>query len=201
MPEARPNPWQFSEQEMGPVIRDRGGALEFESAPSALRGRYSANTASALTTISYLRGVPSPFLRVFEDEFETPPARESEMAGPTREEFDAKLATVEAHTETRFTELSGKIDRLSDAISAFASNVKAELADTRATVRDENVFTRWTVVIAVVTSLIGAISALWVTQGNLLSAFTAGLTLRTETKEAPPSSTSAPPSQGQPKSR
>src|SRR5712692_4343006 len=45
------------------------------------------------------------------------------MPDPTREEFDAKLATVEARTETRFVELSGKIDRLSDSVTALASGV------------------------------------------------------------------------------
>ena len=38
--------------------------------------------------------------------------RPKAMPDPTREEFDAKLATVEARSETRFTELSGKIDRV-----------------------------------------------------------------------------------------
>jgi hypothetical protein len=98
---------------------------------------------------------------------------------------DAKLATVEAKTQTRFVELSGKVDRLSESIMTLTSTITNQLTDVRKEVRSENVFTRWTVVIAVVTSLIGAVAALWVTQGNLLSAFTAGLTLRSETQPKP----------------
>jgi hypothetical protein len=35
----------------------------------------------------------------------------------------------------------------------------------------------WTIVIAVVTSMVAAVAALWVTQSNLLSAFQAALAL------------------------
>jgi len=37
------------------------------------------------------------------------------MTDPTREEFDAKLATVEARTETRFVELGSKMDRVGES--------------------------------------------------------------------------------------
>jgi hypothetical protein len=104
MPEAKLDPRQFSEQ-TGPIIRDRGQVLEFKSKPPSRV--YSANTASAEATVTYLRGA---FPHIIEPET----ARESEMSDPTREEFDAKLATVEARTETRFVELSSKIDRLTD---------------------------------------------------------------------------------------
>jgi hypothetical protein len=150
----------------------------------------AANTAPPSAYISDVGDLSQPL----ENMADASPIQGDVMADPTREEFDAKLATVEARTETRFIELSGKIDRLSDAVSTFASNVRTQLADTRKEVHEENVFTRWTVVIAVVTSLIGAIAALWVTQGNLLSAFTAGLILRTETR-APPVPTLPPPPQ------
>jgi hypothetical protein len=108
------------------------------------------------------------------------------MADPTREEIDAKLGAVEARAETRFVELSSKIDRLADSVTALNTGVTGQLADVRREARAENLFTRWTVVIAVVTSLIGAVAALWVTQGNLLAAFSAGLALHSEISPPPP---------------
>lgn len=89
------------------------------------------------------------------------------MADPTREEFTARLETVEARAETRFVELSGKMDRIVDALQT----VRTELA----TVKADNKFTRLTIIIAVIGSAIAGIAALWVTQGNLLAAFVAGL--------------------------
>jgi len=49
------------------------------------------------------------------------------MSDPTREEIDAKLAAAEARTETRFTELNGKMDRLADSIAVLGSTIKIEL--------------------------------------------------------------------------
>lgn len=114
------------------------------------------------------------------------------MADPTREEFDAKLATVEARTETRFAELSGKIDRVMDSIIATGNRVTEEIGFVKvemAAVKSDNKWTRWTIIIALVTSVIAGIGALWVTQGNMLSAFQAGLSLKTEQSQplqAPP---------------
>lgn len=102
----------------------------------------------------------------------------SSMAAPTREEIDAKLAAIEARTETRFVELSGKIDRLSDSIgmlTGVVTDVKSELASVGSQVKEENRFTRWTIGITLIASLIAFAAALWTTQGNLLSAFQAGL--------------------------
>jgi phage-related protein len=150
------------------------------------------------------------------------------MSDPTREEIDAKLATVEARTETRFTDLSGKIDRLADSIAVLGStirielesvkseiaNVKSDIANVKSDVanvksdvanvksdvaglksdvvdlRSDNKYTRWTIVVTVVASALAAIAALWITQANLLAAFSAGIAVRTETREPPP----APPS-------
>jgi len=98
------------------------------------------------------------------------------MSDPTREEFDAKLATVEARTETRFVELSGKIDRVGDAINALTSAVTT----VRTEVKEDNKFTRWTFGVTLIASLIAFGAALWVTQGNMLSAFQAGLLLKSE---------------------
>lgn len=105
------------------------------------------------------------------------------MADMTREEIDAKLATVEARTETRFVELSGKIDRVMDSISAVGSHVSDEIGFVKgelAAVKSDNKWTRWTIIIALVTSLIAGIGALWVTQSNLLAAFQVGISMRQE---------------------
>jgi cell division protein FtsL len=145
------------------------------------------------------------------------------MSDPTREEIDAKLAAAEARTETRFTELSGKMDRMADSIAVLGStirielesvkseiaDVKSEIADVKADIanvkadvanvksdvvdlRSDNKYTRWTIVVTVVASALAAIAALWVTQANLLAAFSAGIAVRTETRESPPS-TPPPP--------
>jgi hypothetical protein len=101
------------------------------------------------------------------------------MSDPSREEVDAKLATVEARTETRFVELGGKIDRVGDSITAFNSAMTNELSGVKSeltTVKADNKYTRWTIVLAI----LAAIAALWVTQGNLLSAFQTGLLVKSE---------------------
>jgi hypothetical protein len=138
------------------------------------------------------------------------------MSDPRREEIDAKLATVEARTETRFTELSGKIDRLADSIAVLGStirielegvkseianvksdiaNVKSDVANVKSNVvdlRSDNKYTRWTIVVTVVASALAAIAALWVTQANLLAAFSAGIAVRTETRESSPTTPPRP---------
>jgi len=138
------------------------------------------------------------------------------MSDPTRQEIDAKLAAAEARTETRFTDLSGKIDRLADSLAVFASairgeieglksevsglksevsglksevaSVKSDVANVKSEVdglRSDNKYTRWTIVVTVVASALAAIAALWVTQANLLAAFSAGIAVRTEMRESP----------------
>jgi hypothetical protein len=107
------------------------------------------------------------------------------MSDPTREEIDAKLAAVEARTETRFTELNGKIvDRLADSISVLRSDI--------ADVKADNRYTRWTIIVTVIASALAAIAALWVTQANLLAAFSAGIAVRTETRESLPTTPPRP---------
>jgi hypothetical protein len=106
------------------------------------------------------------------------------MSNPTREEIDAKLATVEARTEARFIELSGKIDRVADSITNLTSVVTA----IRSEVKEDYKFTRWTIGVTLVASLIAFAAALWVTQGNLLAAFQSGIAIRSETN-APPAPT------------
>jgi hypothetical protein len=111
------------------------------------------------------------------------------MAGPTREEIDAKFETAEARTETRFVELSGKIDRLTDSIGTLKTEVKGELVGVRA----DNKTTRQIIIVTVVASALAALAALWVTQANLLTAFTAGLAAHPEAPKdnATPSKTPA----------
>jgi len=124
------------------------------------------------------------------------------MSDPTREEIDAKLATVEARTETRFTELSGRIDRLADSIATLGSTIRIELENVKSDIaglksdivalKSDNKYTRWTIVVTVVASALAAIAALWITQANLLAAFSAGIAVRTETRESPPTTPPRP---------
>jgi hypothetical protein len=110
------------------------------------------------------------------------------MAGPTREEIDAKLATVEARTETRFTELSGKIDRVIDAVGRANSDfvrVSGEIRTEIQTVKSDNKFTRTTIVVAIIASILAGLAALWVTQSNMLASFQAGIALHAASGAAP----------------
>ena|ERR1700722_17844391 len=104
------------------------------------------------------------------------------MSDMNREEIDAKLTLVEARTETRFVELNAKLDHLLDAHTSFKQVVSSEFArmskdfeESRREVMQGNSYTRWTIIVAVVPSMLAAVGALWVTQGNLLSAFQAVL--------------------------
>jgi hypothetical protein len=112
--------------------------------------------------------------------------KDDAMVDMTREEIDAKLATVEARSETRFVELSGKLDRVADAISRLGTSA----SDIRTEVKREASFTRWTIVGLVVAGL----AALWVTQSNMLASFTAGIALH-EAKPAAGGPPSAPKTQ------
>lgn len=104
----------------------------------------------------------------------------SAMPDPTREEIDAKLATVEARTETRFVELSGKIDRVADSISVLANSVST----VRTEVKHESSLTRWTMAGLV----IAGIAALWLTQNNMLASFMAGIAVHDAPVHQAPSS-------------
>jgi hypothetical protein len=108
------------------------------------------------------------------------------MADISREEMDAKFDAAEARSETRFVELSGKLDRVVDSISSLRNEVVA--------VRADNKFTRLTIIVAVVGSVIAGLAALWVTQSNMLASFTAGIALH-EAKPAASAPPSAPKSQ------
>ena len=100
------------------------------------------------------------------------------MSDINREEIQAKLALVEARTEKRFVEAIGKLDRVQDSISAISQTVTKEFIRAHneiAEVKADNKNTRWTITGVIVASILSATAALWVTQGNLLSAFQAGL--------------------------
>jgi hypothetical protein len=115
------------------------------------------------------------------------------MTTPTREEIDAKLATAEARAETRFVELSGKIDRIIDAVGRSSIELQSvnkriadELQSVNKRIADEFKSTRYTIVGAIIAGILAWLGALWVTQGNLLASFQAGLTVHETAPRAPP---------------
>lgn len=143
----------------------------FDIKPANMLGGGGTAGITLLTGgIGGLGGIFHPFTATYE----TGPASGISMSEPTREEIDAKLAAVEARTETRFTELSGKIDRVADAVTRLTSDVTKELHEVKA----DNKRTRETIVVTAILGVVAAIAALWVTQANLLAAFTAGLTAK-----------------------
>jgi hypothetical protein len=112
--------------------------------------------------------------------------------GPSREEtreiINDKLGAVEARIDTKLVGIEGKIDLLAATMASSNNQVQAEVSRLTIAVGEvkaDNKYTRWTIIITVVLSLIAAGSALWTTQSNMLSAFGAGLTLRT-TPPTPP---------------
>jgi hypothetical protein len=114
---------------------------------------------------------------------------------------DLKLEAVEARPETRFVELSSKIDRVADSMNSVASRVidsMNSVASELRIIKSDNTYTRWTIIVTVVGAVLAALGVIWVTQANMLASFQAGIALRTETKEAP-SVPSPPPAPAQPK--
>jgi hypothetical protein len=100
----------------------------------------------------------------------------SDVRNPTREEIDAKLETVVARTEARFIELTVEIARHAESITHLNSSVTT----IRSEVKEDYKFTRWTIGVTIVASLIAFAAALWVTQGNMLAAFQSGRAIRSE---------------------
>ena len=128
----------------------------------------------------------------------SPGPSRSKMDTMTRDEITARLEAVEARGETRFVELGGKLDYLSDVLIgdhgffaqinalktdsfaqinalradslAQANALKAEMTSLKA----DNKTTRWTVVITLITSIMAASALILSVQANLLSAFQAG---------------------------
>ncbi len=104
-----------------------------------------------------------------------------------REEVIARLEAVEARSETRFVELGGKLDYLTDILigdHGLFTQVKSLKADTlehinalkaeMTALRVDNRTTRWTIVITLITSIMAASALILSVQANLLSAFQAG---------------------------
>jgi hypothetical protein len=84
------------------------------------------------------------------------------MGDPTREEFDAKLAAAEARTQTLFTQIDGKIDRLSDNVARLRDEVsdsRKEVAESRKEVRQEANSLRWWMVGTGLFVLLGVIGS------------------------------------------
>ena len=114
--------------------------------------------------------------------------REEEMAEVGREELTARLEAVEARTQTRFVEVSGKLDRMIDSVTGLSGRVeevRADLSGRMAEVRADNRNTRFTIVITVVVAVLAAGGALWTTQSNLLNAFSTGIAVGRAPPAAP----------------
>ena len=110
-----------------------------------------------------------------------------EMTTPS-EEIDLKLAVVEARTETRFVELSGKIDRMIDAVDRSnsdhlrtANEAKDELRTVNQNITKEGKATRNVIIGAI----IAALAALLATQATLIVAFQTGISLH-DSHSTPP---------------
>ena len=95
------------------------------------------------------------------------------MNAMTREETEARLEAAEARSETRFVELSGKIDRLGEIITGDHGLI-AQVNSLRSESKADNKVTRWTVVITMITSILASAALVMSVQANLLSAFQAG---------------------------
>jgi hypothetical protein len=112
-----------------------------------------------------------------------------------REMVKDKLEAVEARIDTKLAGIEGKIDRLVDAISASRADSQrdigglaketARLATEVRDVRSDNKNTRWTIGVTIAVALLAALGALWTTQANLLSSFSAGLAIH-ESASHPP---------------
>ena len=92
------------------------------------------------------------------------------MSEPTREEFDAKLATVEARLDGKLASIEGKLDRLFDRVDVSISYSKEakEAADNARNVASS---IKWNVAIIAITIAIGlvAVAAFWVQGIEMIS--------------------------------
>jgi hypothetical protein len=116
----------------------------------------------------------------------------NEMTTPTREEIDAKLAAAEARNETRFVELSGKMERIIEAVNRSnsdylrtAGETKDDLRAVNQRIAAESKDTRHVIIGTIIASVLAALAAIWVTQANLIAAFQDGITLH-DTHSTPP---------------
>jgi hypothetical protein len=104
-----------------------------------------------------------------------------------REEVIARLEAVEARGETRFVELGGKLDYLTDVLvgdHGFFAQMNVLKAD-MTSLKADNKTTRWTIVITLITSIMAASALIVSVQANLLSAFQAGQTAASSARSTP----------------
>jgi methyl coenzyme M reductase beta subunit len=95
------------------------------------------------------------------------------MDAMTREEMDARLEAAEARSETRFVELSGKLDRLGEILTGD-HGVLSQMNSLRVEVKADYKATRWTIMITMISSILAAAALVMSVQANLLSAFQTG---------------------------
>lgn len=86
-------------------------------------------------------------------------------------EVDAKFEAQAAKAETARVGLEGKLDRVLDAVSGLKSDLAREIGAVKA----DNKNTRGVIAGVFIGTVLAALAALWATQSNLLSAFSAGL--------------------------
>lgn len=163
----------------------------------------SANTANlAITTHNVARADPGYFSISPKNSLynlSSIATHGAAMADLTRDEINAKLENVELKAENRFVELSGKIDRIVNSIAALNKAVTNELEGVKrelTVVKTDNKFSRLTIIISIVGSVLAGLAVLYVTQANLLAAFQTGLSLRIEQPSSvaptPPQPTNPP---------
>lgn len=84
-------------------------------------------------------------------------SKEPEVAGPTREEFEARLREAEARAETREVGMNAKLDRLLDKVDMLtAQSAKTEAAAEDA--KKATVTTRWNVLAIIISSVLGLVA-------------------------------------------
>jgi hypothetical protein len=123
-----------------------------------------------------------------------------EMTTPTREEIDAKLAAVdlkleavEARTETRFVQLSEKMERILDAVDRSnsdhlrtAGETKDQLNAVNQSIAAQGRDTRNVIIGAIVAGILAALAAIWTTQSILIASFQTGIPLHDIHSQPPP---------------
>lgn len=165
-----------------------GGMMGSPSLTVIDGGRASAVDPAASESLGMASGV------------EPPPSSQNSLAAPPvqpkgnkmateRELVDAKLEAAEARTETRFVELTGKIDRLSDMVTNLATqvgNVRSDMREEIIEIKADSKFTRVSIILAVVAAVLAGLAALYASQANLLAAFQAGLAGKQEIRSSVP---------------
>jgi len=104
------------------------------------------------------------------------------ISNPMENELtDAKIAAAEARTDAKFadlrgefragfSDLSGKMEVIlarMEASAQFSEALRTEVRETKATVRSENVTTRWTIAVSLV-ALVASVIGLWAYAGDQL---------------------------------